>query len=967
MPAIAPLHSADAADIAAQDATKQQYDATVLVTSGKRYALGVVALATDDGDDIRFSVDTGGGFTVIQTRMINVDNLANVASDYFEDGVIWEATATGSVTIRVAVVTGTATIEGVIIREPDSASGVVEDQGSATHCSPLATIYDSERYQIHCEMYTGNLHLSKDGVAQGKVIDAPTADYNERYHNGGCVVTLSTGILVCQVGHNESQIRMKYLPGGVLASASAERTIGGGSSSFTYIQAVALADDTVVMVVRGTDSGGQIAAAWILTNATDLVANTPTAVEDVLFDDQAYPRSIAVQDDGAGNEVVCVLFAGTAGVGQWRRAWGVLYAHEIGSVGEWYNLNGIDATVQNARGTNASPRFNSTMSGAMTSAGGIRVLGDPLTGQRYMLETALWEVTQFAEEGVQNAKAAVMFAFVDSRAADAQTYGLSAIRFGIQFEGNERKISPQDFQEPQRWLEDPNGLRQSASLRWLDDDPTTDEAILIITDRATRLVSSNNYGEQTSLYYDWGGQTIKRFRIADPLTAPVFTLNETYTAQGDETSAFISDVAGEPNVFIYQSGDNELHPTHRQTQHVVIDDGGGANTEEVELIVEEDWPKKKPFDVSNANIDADLPYFPLAVHFEDDTDVGAAALSDGSDIRFTKPDGTLLNFKKRSFSITDGAATGSFILMTDLSASAPTGHVMWYGNSEAEDGEAAAHKIYDSAHLIVCSLDQDPSGSAPQITDETWHGHHGTVEGTMASGQSVAGALDNALDLQNSTDDVISFGELNSNNDRLMGSHAMTIEILANLNAGALAKDMAMVTRGAITASTGGHPFTAWRDDAGIGGNNLYSFLVRNAANNATLRTEMADGSANASGVWDGVGWTYRANQVSGVQGYKNGVASGSAGDTSGYNWLLTNFTPDLRIGRDGTNTARLWDGLADELRISLTDRAPAWLKFGYHNIAAADNELSFGAEQGGGGETAVPVIYRNLQMQGIL
>jgi len=40
------------------------------------------------------------------------------------------------------------------------------------------------------------------------------------------------------------------------------------------------------------------------------------------------------------------------------------------------------------------------------------------------------------------------------------------------------------------------------------------------------------------------------------------------------------------------------------------------------------------------------------------------------------------------------------------------------------------------------------------------------------------------------------------------------------------------------------------------------------------------------------------------------------------------------------------YDGLIDEVRISSVARSAAWLKFEYHNMAEADNELTWGAEE---------------------
>ena len=947
------LHSADADAVAAYDATRQAYETTISITSGKRYAFGVVALVAEVGGTCIFKING------VQKEGVTTyaDNLANLTSSYFEDGDCWTADQTGSVTFRVEISAGVWGLHGVIVREADTISAVVEDQGTGTHCYPLACVYGGERYQIHCEMYTGLKYLSKDGVNQGQIF-ATTSLRNDKYHYGCAIVPLTTGILALEVGHNGPQIRAKYLPGGAIGSASAERTIGGAASVLTYCQAVADSSNNVYIITRGSDdSGNGNVICYKLTNATSLVASAASYTVDVVTTSTSfsYPRHVSIYESG-GVPVICVALAG-GGAGVFTTAGAALFAPTMGTYGEWYTLNGTDATVNNALGTEVSPRFSGGVLTALPSANGLRLFGADITGLavRYLPEAALFKVTQFPVDGGQNAKAAVFFPRMFGR-GDQNTYGSCGLRFCIQYEGNTQLLSPYDFQGPQRWLQnppDPNSHRVGACLRWLDDDPTTDEAIFWITDRGTRA-ATNEYGEATPLYYDWGGTKIRRFRVENPLTAPVFTLQET-TDCGTLPGAFITAVAGETNKAIYQTGENELHETHRQSLRVLLSDPGGASVEEVSTI-SGDWTKYKTITVSHANIDEDLSYYPLVVKFASDADIGAAAHATGQNIRFTLTDGTLLNYKRRSFAVSTGQATGVFVVMVPtLSGSADTTIRIYYDNSAASDGQATAQQMWDSAHYLVHSNDQDPSGSAPQMTDETWRGFNGTSAGSMTSGDSVTGVLGNALDID-ATDDVISYGTTETTADKISESYAYSIEVWVKNNANNLTRDAVIFSRGDLT--TGAPCDTVWRDEVGVGGNNLYSFMPRFGS--TTLRTEMADGSANTSGVWDYVAFTVRGDPASGVKGYKNGALSGTPttnGDSD--KKLASETSKALTIGKDGTTTTRLWDGQIDELRISLCARSAAWLKFTYANIANAGNELTFGAEQevGGGGGSVAPVL----------
>lgn len=939
------LHSADQADVIAYDATQQAYETTITLVSGKRYAFGVVALTAASGT-VTFSI---GGVSKA-TRNVDPNNLANRSTDYYEDGNCWEADTSGSVTFRAEITSGTWDLEGVVIREADAESGVVEDQGAGTHCYPLACVYDGDRYQIHAEMYTGLRTLSINGVYEGVLFGGSNpGGANNRYHYGIALVPLSTGILAVAAPHSSSQIRVQYLPGGVLASASTTRLVGGASSVLTYCQCVADASDNVYIATRGRDDGsGTGALIYKITNATDLVANDVTyTVDTVMTSLTTYPRSIAIQTSG-GVPVICTTWAGGSGSGTFSDAWAALFAPTIGTHGEWYTLGGTDATVQTALGTVASPRFNSTMVSDEVEDGGLRLFGALINNVnvQYLPEAALFECTRFPVLDTTTAKGRLFVPRVLSLGSQ-DGYGAAAIQYQINDEDALPKISPNDFQEPHRWMKnppDPNSHRIGACLRWLDDDPTTNEAILWLTDRGTRL-HTNQYGETSELYYDWGGTTIRRFRIANPMTAPVFTLNSSHENPGSGLpAAFITAVAGETNKAIYQTADNELHQTHRQSTRVLLDDGGGANTEVVESL-DSAWTTYKTITVDSTNIDANLTYYPLLVKFSSDTDIGAIAASNGHNIRFTKADGTtLLNYKRRSFSITGGAATGVFLVMTDLASTPDTVIRIYYDNSGAADGEATAQKIGDSAHYIIASLDQDPSGSAPQITDDTWRGNNGTSAGSMTDTDSVAGILGNALDFDGSNDEI-NFGNTETSPDKIGRSHALTIESWVMNNTSQLTGDGIIFSRGNLSTTSTCH--AVWRDDVGVAGNNLYSFLPR--AGSTTIRAEMAPDSANAADVWDYVAFSYRGDATDGIKGYLNGVQSGPSYTMTGGTRTLNDNDPalDVKLGRDGTATNRYWDGKQDEFRLSLTDRSAAWLKFTYHNISSVDNELTFGAEQG--------------------
>ena len=69
---------------------------------------------------------------------------------------------------------------------------------------------------------------------------------------------------------------------------------------------------------------------------------------------------------------------------------------------------------------------------------------------------------------------------------------------------------------------------------------------------------------------------------------------------------------------------------------------------------------------------------------------------------------------------------------------------------------------------------------------------------------------------------------------------------------------------------------------------------------------------------------------------YSNGASIGSA---SKGDYDVDNVS--TVISGDGA-----WDGLIDEVRISSISRSADWIKFEYRNMAEADNELTWAAEE---------------------
>lgn len=123
----------------------------------------------------------------------------------------------------------------------------------------------------------------------------------------------------------------------------------------------------------------------------------------------------------------------------------------------------------------------------------------------------------------------------------------------------------------------------------------------------------------------------------------------------------------------------------------------------------------------------------------------------GYDLRFELSDGTVLDYEIQSWSATTGAII-AWVRIPTLSVSTDTVLYMYYGNSAISTSQANPTGVWDSYYKGVWHMEQDPSGSAPQMTDSTTNANHMTSAGSMTSGDVVAGQIQNNIDFDGSND-----------------------------------------------------------------------------------------------------------------------------------------------------------------------------------------------------------------------
>lgn len=123
----------------------------------------------------------------------------------------------------------------------------------------------------------------------------------------------------------------------------------------------------------------------------------------------------------------------------------------------------------------------------------------------------------------------------------------------------------------------------------------------------------------------------------------------------------------------------------------------------------------------------------------------------GHDIVFTDTLGNRLKHEVEKYD----AATGEIIAwvrVPSLSGTANTVIYCNFGNSDISTSQQDAEGVWDGNFKGVWHMNQDPSGSAPQVLDSTANGYDMTSAGTMTSGDLVAGKVNKAIDFDGSDD-----------------------------------------------------------------------------------------------------------------------------------------------------------------------------------------------------------------------
>lgn len=328
---------------------------------------------------------------------------------------------------------------------------------------------------------------------------------------------------------------------------------------------------------------------------------------------------------------------------------------------------------------------------------------------------------------------------------------------------------------------------------------------------------------------------------------------------------------------------------------------------------------------------SNLTDFPKRFKIVGDADIAAECASGGG-IKVTTPDGTTDLPIEVLWSETD-LSTGDieFWVKVDLLTAANVGDViarLYYAAGETTDEDHAG--VWSNGYALVMHLEEDPSGTAPQMYDSVSESYIGTSAGSMTSGDLVSGQVGNGLDFDG-VNDAINCGTGFGSIPLSAFAVEISVKVSANNNSKAAISwdgtDDLLLYPFDIVGGNGARVF--WRD---TGGDIINENSVDRADGNFHRFTFVSYSTTN------------HRLFVDGVQAATSTANSANAGP----------FEGPLLIGGWAGSGSQYIPATIDEVRISSVARSADWIAYAYQDDFFNADTFTLGDEEGGGGPSFV-------------
>lgn len=356
----------------------------------------------------------------------------------------------------------------------------------------------------------------------------------------------------------------------------------------------------------------------------------------------------------------------------------------------------------------------------------------------------------------------------------------------------------------------------------------------------------------------------------------------------------------------------------------------------------DDWGRKCELVVQSSQVVSNCTDFPLLITEDTlpseifDADGSYPAINGGGDIRFSSDSLGVFPIpcEIEEFVTDNNPANGkaSIWVKRSISSSSNTSIWVWYNKSgevqPVVDATYGAENVWNSNFLVVQHMQEDPSGSAPQMKDSTSNNFDGASAGGMATEDQIAGKINGNLDFDGVDDNIT--GSI-SGMDGCIGTLSCWIKPV----------DEGENAQGRFC---GLFPGIGWHviffDSAGT-----YRPSVGISCDGTNMLQRSGTDNDITQNIWNHVVYSYDGSaNGTGIKIYVNGVESTYTATSGGSS--MTIAPSSYIVAADKADGAHSYKGSLDEFRVMRTVSPIEWLQTEYNNQNSAGTFIIEGAPE---------------------
>ncbi|MHA2325204.1 MAG: DUF2341 domain-containing protein, partial [Promethearchaeota archaeon] len=333
--------------------------------------------------------------------------------------------------------------------------------------------------------------------------------------------------------------------------------------------------------------------------------------------------------------------------------------------------------------------------------------------------------------------------------------------------------------------------------------------------------------------------------------------------------------------------------------------------------------------------------FPLLISLLDD-DLRYDVQNDGADIVFSM-DGKCLDHQVELFNQTYSGSKAQLIAWVRipfLSTAQNTTIKMYYGNSSIVSRQNPTG-VWDSGYVGVWHLNEDPSGTPPQMKDNTFPTSDGSTYGSMSSSNQVNGKIGGSIDFDGNNDYISII-----NNPELQITGELTVQIW--FKADIIQNDYLFNKMGSSSTTYGWD--ISFDDNTPTDG--WATFRYYDGVSTKEIGYEPI-----TNGKWYHAVGVFKPSEY--AKFFLNGTLVGSL--TTGVAPSLFDPPIPIVLGRRSQGVTPYYDGIIDEARISNIARSEEWIVTEYNNQFNPNAFFSVGEEN-----FSSPAVYLEAQVNAI-